>query len=56
MSNTTVFTKVIKFHISYLKEVQQSINSGGDYFETSHTVCTMGRWLHGEAAYEGPSS
>ncbi|MCP3851960.1 MAG: hypothetical protein GY694_17245 [Gammaproteobacteria bacterium] len=52
MNNATVFTKVIKFHISYLKEVQQSINSGGNYFETSHKVCTMGRWLHGEAAYE----
>jgi len=52
MSNTTVFTKVIKFHVSYLKKVQQSINSGGDYFGTSHEACTMGRWLHGEAIYE----
>ena len=50
MSNETVFIKAIKFHIEYLKNIQQNINGAGDYCGTNHQSCTMGKWMHGEAA------
>ena len=50
MSNKTVFIQAIESHLNYLNEVQHSINSAGDFCGTNHQSCTMGKWLHGQAA------
>ncbi|MCW8931488.1 MAG: CZB domain-containing protein [Gammaproteobacteria bacterium] len=50
MCSKTVFIQTIESHLEYLKEVQQSINSSGDYCGTNHLSCTMGKWMYGEGA------